>query len=58
MVTRCQESDILTDFYSDLSLILGQKSFNHVELQVIISVHCFGMIPALGLVGCSVLILK
>ena len=47
MLATCQESDKVSDYESDLPIILAQRNFNHVELQVIISLQCFGMIPAI-----------
>lgn len=45
-MTKCQESDTLSDYESNWPIILAQRSFNHLELQVIISMCCFGIIPA------------
>jgi len=47
-VTKRQESDKLTDFKSNTPIILGQRNLNHVELQVIIYLQSFGMIPAVN----------
>ena len=43
---KCQNSDILANPHSNSPIIGRQRGFNHAELQVIISLQSFGIIPA------------
>ena len=45
-MTKCQESDTLSDYESNLRIMLAQRIFIHLELQVIISLLCLGIITA------------
>jgi hypothetical protein len=47
-VSKRQESDKLADFESNSPIIIGQRGLNHLELQVIIYLQSFGMIPAIN----------